>query len=84
MMYESLSAGVIPSGVAVMPRGVAYASNDIETLFGVMTDGAAFSGSTGAGILLTDLHWVGTHNTDLTGTHVFYIRSYIGKAGGTR
>lgn len=67
-----------------MPRGQTYVSNDIETLFGVETDGAAFDGSSGAGILLTDKHWVGEHNTDLTGVHVFYIRSYIGKAGGAR
>lgn len=84
MMYESLSTGVIPEGVNVMPRGQVYASNDIETLFGVSTDGASFSGSSGLGILLTDLHWVGDRNSDLEGSHVFYIRTYIGKApGGT-
>lgn len=84
MMYESLTQGVIPSGVSVMQRGEVYASNEIETLFGVPTNGANFDGPSGAGILLTDLHWVGEHNRDLVGTHVFYIRSYIGRVpGGT-
>ena len=84
MMYESLQSGVIPDGVTVMPSNQVYVANDIEDLFGIKTDGASFDGSTGAGILLTDKHWVGTHNTDLEGIHVFYIRSYIGKDGGTR
>ena len=67
-----------------MTRGSTYVSNEVENLFGIKTDGAAFSGPTGSGVLLTDKHWVGEHNTDLEGIHVFYIRSYIGKAGGTR
>ena len=80
-MYESLSQGVTPGNIIPMPRGQTYVSNDVETLFGVPTNGAAFSGQSGS-ILLTDLHWVGAYNTDTEGIHVFYIRSYIGRVGG--
>ena len=78
-----MTAGVVPDGVATQARSSIYAANDVETLFGIEVDGNAFDES-GAGVLLTDLEWVGQHNTDLVGSHVFFIRTYIGKSGGSR
>ena len=32
--------------------------------------------------MLENLEWVGQHNYDEEGQHVFFVRTYIGKVGG--